>query len=273
MKYIPNSRITIITLVILIVVSAVIVFASTQSQQEIRQISKDIRVENKTNSLVVESIKEIRKQKRLIDSTDSVDSRTFEVKLRNNSKKPIVNFSLTINDASTNENTSYGIERGGMMGEWSLMPNEIDVNRFSAASKGEVVLTVAAVLFDDGTEEGETAELLRLRENRTGIKLAYQQIAQILRRNINLNKAVDSKSAIQTLEKELVSISDEKVPMNQKRGFRQAKDFFISELQDIKNKMNSESNRLFGSESEKNLAYSSEINEQLAKIEKAIAHF
>ncbi len=232
--------------------------------------SKDIRVENKTNSLVVESIKEIRKQKRLIDSADS---RTFEIKLRNNSEKPIVNFSLTINDASTNETTSYGIERGGMTGEWSLMPNEIDVNRFSAASKGEVVLTVAAVLFDDKTEDGETSELVRLKDNRAGMKMAFQQIAQILRRNVNQNKAADSKSAIQTLEKEIVSIGDEKVPMNQKRGFRQAKDFFISELQDIKNKVNSGSNGVLSSESETNLAYSSDINEQLAKIEKAIAHF
>lgn len=267
MKYVLNSRSILVALVILITISVIVVFASTQYQQEFQQISKDIRVENRTQSLIVESLTEIRKPE------GQVDLRTFEVKLKNNSEKPIVNFSLIISDASTNENTTKGIERGGMTNEWSLLPNEIDVNRFSAESKGEIVLIIAAVLFDDGTGSGDSTELLRLRNIRTGIKLAYRQIVPILQRNLNQNETISSTSRIQSLKKEVASISDEKVPMNQKRGFSQAKDFFITELEDLKNKLSSKSNLVFSSESELKRIYTSEIAEQVSRLERVIAQF
>ncbi|HEX8638891.1 MAG TPA: hypothetical protein VF692_12560, partial [Pyrinomonadaceae bacterium] len=162
MKNRLTSHLVITALSILTLISAVIVFASTESQRETRESSADIRVENKTKVLNVESLTEIRKQSRRKGSTMQDDSRTFEVKLRNDSSKPIVSFSLIIKDASSNKNSRSAIERGGMTDEWSLMPGETDVNRFSAASKGEVVLTIGAVLFDDAGGEGEATELLRL---------------------------------------------------------------------------------------------------------------
>jgi len=268
MKQFISSRLIIASLFVLIMISAIFVFATNQSRKEFQLVSDDVRVDNKTKSLIVESLMEIRKQDKQTDLTNRTDYRTFEVKLKNSSEKPIVYFSLLTRDASANRNSGRSsIERGAATDEWSLLPNEVDVNRFSAAPEGEVVLTIAAVLFDDGTEEGEPDELLRLRDMRAGMKQAYQQIVPILKRNSNQNQAVDSNSAIQSLEKEIASISDENVPMNQKGGFRQAKNFFITEIKDLKTQTNNKSS------SDSSFVYSSKVAKQLARIERTIARF
>ncbi len=271
MKYVSKSRSVIIGLAILIAISTIVIFAATQQQSEFRQISKDIRVENKTNSLIVESLTEIRKRQNILTKADSANLRTFEITLKNNSKKPIVNFSLLLMDAQSNERTTQGVERGGMTDDWSLLPNETDVNRFSAASKGEIVLVIAAVLFDDGTEEGNPDEILRLRNIRTGIKLAYEQIVPILQQSLNESELTNSSLAIQSIEKEISSISDEKILGHQKAGFLQAKNFILSGFVDIRNNLKSKS--VYSSESEMKNIYNSEIAERLATIQRTIARF
>ncbi len=273
MKFVSNYRTITVTLVILITVFVIFVFAQTQRQSESRQTSKDVRVEYKTNSLVAEDLVEIRRSKNRGDQGDPTTLRTFEVKLRNNSEKPIVYFSLVVKDATTTEKSTSGFERNGMTDEWSLLPNEVDVNRFFPASEGEVVLVVEAVLFNDGTGEGDSTELLRLRNHRAGMKLAYQEIAPLLQRSLNEKENVDPVSTLQSLEKEVASMSEEKAPMNQKRGYIQAKRYIIHQLEDLRNSLSSKSKLVYISESEIKGEYTSKIAEQLAIIERTIAKF
>lgn len=273
MKFISNYRTITVTLVILITVFVIFVFAQTQRQTESRQTSKDVRVEYKTNSLVAEDLVEIRKSKSQTERDNQVNWRTFEVKLKNNSEKPITDFSLVVKDAKTPENSTSGFRRGGMTDGWSLLPNEVDVNRFSAAPEGEVVLVVEGVLFDDGTGEGDSTELLRLRSNRAGMKLAYQEIVPLLQRSLNEKENADPISALQSLEKEVASMSVEKAPMNQKGGYHQAKQYILTELQDLRNSLSSKSKLIYISESEIKGEYTSKIAEQLARIERTIAKF
>lgn len=273
MKFVSNYRAIAVNLVILITVFVIFVFAQAQRQSESRQISKDVRVEYKTNSLVAEDLVEIRRSKNRGDQGDPTTLRTFEVKLKNNSDKPIVEFFLIVKDATTTEKSTSGFQRGVMTDGWLLPPNEVDVNRFSAVPEGEVVLIVAAVLFYDGTGEGDPTELLRLREYRAGMKLAYQEIVPLLQHSLNEKETVDPISAIESLEKEVASMSVEKAPMNQKRGYHQAKQYIIHQLQDLRNSLSSKSKLIYISESEIKGEYTSKIAEQLAIIERTIAKF
>ena len=273
MKSVSNYRTITVTLVILITVFVIFVFAQTQRQSESRQASKDVRVEYKTNSLIAEDLVEIRRSKNRADEGDPTTLRTFEVKLRNNSDKRIVEFFLIVKDASTTEKSTSGFKRSVMTDGWLLLPGEVDVNRFSAAPEGEVVLIVAAVLFYDGTGEGDPTELLRFREYRAGMKLAYQEIVPKLQRGLNEKENIDPVSALQSLEKEVAAMSVEKAPMNQKGGYHEAKQYIIMELEDIRNSLSSKSKLVYVSESEIKGEYRSKIAEQLARIERTIAKF
>lgn len=273
MKFSFSYRIITVTSVILITVFVIFVFAQNQRQAESRQTSKDVRVEYKTNSLVAEDLVEIRKSKIQSDRKDQANLRTFEVKLKNNSDKPIVEFFLIVKDVGTPEKSTSGFKRSVMTDGWLLLPNEVDVNRFTAAPEGEVVLIVAAVLFDDGTGEGDPTELLRFREYRAGRKMAYQEIVPILQRGLNKKENADPFATLQSLEKEVASLSVEKAPMNQKGGYHEAKQFIIMELQDLRNSLSSKSRAVYISESEINREYTSKIAEQLARIERTIAKF
>jgi hypothetical protein len=123
------------------------------------------------------------------------------------------------------------------------------------------VLTIFAVMFEDGTGDGDIDDLTRLQEVRAGIKLAYQRIAPILHRAANQTKEVMSDEATQSLEGEVASISDKEVPMNLRRGFAQAKAHIGSELKELKDKLHSEPG----------LKYREEINKKAKAIDKALA--
>lgn len=229
--------------------AVVIVWATNEHNNPDR-----LSIENKTRSLTVESVTDL----------GEVQGRSrFGVTVRNGYDKPITAYRFRVVDNLTAKDTISAVERGGLVDDWSFPPQATDVAYVSASSAGEVVLTVAAVLFEDGTGDGDTNDLTRLQEIRAGIKLAYQRIAPILRRAAGENRVVVSETVIQSLEDEVMSLSDRAVPMNLRRGFDQAKDYVGSELKELKKNLGSEPNLKYGAEIDKKAR---EIEEALAKL-------
>ena len=248
MRHLSSPRYLMGTLLMMLFsAAAVMVWATNQHNSPDR-----LSIENKTRSLTVESVTHL----------GEVHGRSrFEVTVRNGYDKHIVAYSIRVEDSSTDKETISATERGGLVDGWSLPPNATDVARVHASSEGEIVLTIYAVLFEDGAGDGDTNDLTRLREVRAGVKMAYQRIAQILRRAASENGAVGSDEVIQSLEDEVASISDRDVPMNLRRGFDQAKDYVDSGLKDLRDKLRSESS----------LKYGEEINKKAKEIETALA--
>ncbi len=247
MKHFLSSRFIVATLFILVTVSVIFVFAANQNQ-----VSKDLRIENKTKALVIESTTQLRNQN---------DRRIFKVTVRSDYEKPIVSYSFRVVDNTTHKNSISRVERSGVADGWSLSAKESDANFFSVPPTGEIVITLEAVLFEDGTGDGELPNVTRLQEISAGVKMAYQQIVPILRRVSNQDEPSISDEAIRSLTDEINSISEAKVLGNSIAGFKDAKNYISLELREIKNKLNSKPN----------LKFNFEIAEQLSKTEEILA--
>jgi uncharacterized protein (UPF0147 family) len=250
MKSPSASRFMTGMLLVALSLAAVVIVWATNRQKNIN--TDRFRMENKTRSLAVESV----------ENSREVQGRSqFAVTVRNGYDKPIVAYSIRVEDGSTDKDTISAVERGGLVDDWSLPPNATDIAHVSASSEGNIVLTIFAVMFEDGTGDGDTDDLMRLQEVRAGVKLAYQRIAPILRRAANETNAVGSDEATQSLEGEVASINDKEVPMNLRRGFAQAKAYIGSELKELKDKVRSKPS----------LKYGEEVNKKAKELEKALA--
>jgi hypothetical protein len=241
------------TLVWVIAFVAIATIMIIASPKQIGSNTDGLRLENKTRSLMIESVKNL-------GGGQGRRSR-FAVTVRNGYDKPIVAYSIRVEDSSTDKDTISAVERGGLVDDWALPSNTTDTSHVSASSEGEVVLTIFAVMFEDGTGDGDGNELTRLQETRAGVKLAYQRITPILRRAASENREVVADEVTHSLEGEVASISDKGVPMNLRRGFAQAKAYIGSELKQLKDKLRSEPG----------LKYGEEIDKKAKAIEKALA--
>jgi hypothetical protein len=226
-----NNKNLLIVLVVVIVFgfAGITVWNSAQSKNLER-----VFVENKTRSLKVESIKE---------SGEISDSSIFEITFKNNYDKPISVYRFRVSDELTDKNNTSAVEKGGLTDGWILRPNEISVTKFSARSKGKIILTIAAVLFEDGAGDGETNDLTRLQQIRAGVLVAFQKIVPVLREAKKDEESLSSAATIQTLEDNIKLIDDEDSTLNTKRGFALVKDYVIYELKEIREKtgLNSDS--------------------------------
>jgi hypothetical protein len=217
-----------------------------------------LRMENKTSSLIVESVAELE----TIQIEPQKKRRRFKVTVKNGYGQPLVAYSFRQQDGSEGKGSVSGVETNGATIGWVLPPNGTDATSFLAPSEGEVVITLAAVLLEDGTGDGDIEELSRLREVRAGVKMAYQQIVPVLRRAANSTEAVAPDIAIQSLEGEIATIPEEKtVPPNLRRGFHEAKEFLVTNLKELKSKLRSG----------QNLHHRSEIAKINARVEEILA--
>lgn len=216
-----------------------------------------VRLENKTRSLIVESVKELGETRAGVQKEAS----RLEVIIRNGSDKPISAYRFRVSDSQTDKDSISGIERSGAMDGWALPPQGKDAVRLSVAHDGEVVLTMSAVLFEDGTGEGDSFDLSRLQEFHAGVRTAFQRIVPVLRQKVNADEAALTDTAIQSLEDEVALVNDEGVPKNSKAGFAEGKSHVGLELRDMKDRLRSE----------RGLGRKAEIVRKLEKIEKALA--
>ncbi|HWT02206.1 MAG TPA: hypothetical protein VN256_18285 [Pyrinomonadaceae bacterium] len=248
MKRLLRSRLAAGTPLVILIATVAVVWVTHG-----RPGADRVRVENKTRSLAVVSVNDAGAVKAGLSQ--------FDVTVRNGSDKPVAVYSIRVEDSSTDEGTVSAVERGGLTDNWSLPPNGTDVVRVTAASGGNVVLTVYAVMFEDGAGEGDRNDLRRLHEVRAGVKLGYQRIAPILRRAAKENGTVAADAAVRVLSDEVASVSETAVPLNFRRGFVQARGFVGTELDDVKGRLRSDPS----------LRHGAEVGKKLAQIEKALA--
>jgi hypothetical protein len=185
-------------------------------------------IENKTRALIVESVK---------DLDIGGDRSLFEVTLKNNCEKPISYYRLNISDDSTKKGELSGVERGGLTDGWTLKPNETSTSRFSAAQTGKVFLVIAALLFEDGTGDGDANNLSSLQEIRSGVVLGFQKIIPFIKEETKTSDSLATESAIGELEMKVQQFDEKDIPDVFKRGFALAKGYVKFELQDLREKM------------------------------------
>jgi hypothetical protein len=246
MKPLSTTSFVLRMLLVTICSTAVVIVWATNRQNNVG----GLRLENKTRSLTVDSVQ---------SSEVSQGRSLFAVTVRNGYDKPIAAYSVRVQDNSMDEDEISLVESAGLVDGWALAPNSTDTTRVYASSGGTVVLTIYAVMFEDGTGDGDANDLTRLQETRAGVKLAYQRIAPILRRAANRAGSPDEVTG--SLGGEVASISDKEVPMNSRRGFAQAKTYIASELKDLKEKLRSDPA----------LKQGEELNKKAKAIEKALA--
>jgi len=198
------------------------VWSSVQSKN-----TEQVFIENKTRSLIVESVKESGAKK---------DKNTTEISLRNNYDKSIAAYRVRVSENFNGKTEESAVERGGLIVGWVLGPNEIKVEKFFTNPEAKTHLVIAAVLFEDGTGDGEIAELTRLQNIRAGVLLGFQKIVPILQNAVKMNESLSSDTAIQSLTEKIKQLDDEDIPDNSKRGFALAKSYMSIELKDLKDK-------------------------------------
>lgn len=252
MKRLLRSRLAAVTPLVILIATVAVVWATHG-----RPGADRVRIENKTRSLAVVSVNDLG----AVQAGTQTGHNQFDVTVRNSSDKPVAVYSIRVQDSLTDKDSIRAVERGGLTDNWSLPPNGTDVVRVTAASAGDVVLTVYAVMFEDGAGEGDRSDLRRLHEVRAGVKLAYKRLAPILRRAAKENGTAAADAAVQALRDEVASVSETGVPLNFRRGFVQARDFVGIELDDVKGKLRSDPN----------LKHGAEVGKKLEQIEKALA--
>lgn len=222
MKQLLRSRLILALAVILLTVSVIAVFAARQFQQT----KDDIRVENKTSSLVIESVTKISKQ---------TNPKRFQVIVKNTSGKNIVAYSFQQIDDAAPKDTYQGIETNGAMLGWMLPPGKTDSTLISSFAEGEVLLILNAVLFEDGKGEGEAAQIEKLQNNRAGVRLVYQKAISFIRKLTAASEISKIDVLTAALEKEL-SAEMQKVPDSLKGGFTDGKNLIIGDLKELADK-------------------------------------
>ncbi len=222
-----------------------------------RQGSGEPRIENKTRSLVIESVVELNNS-----SGESPKKwRHFQITVRNGYSQAVVAYAFRQQDDSVGKGSTGGVETNGAPIGWTLLPNGTDTTQISVAPEGEVIITLSAVLLEDSTGDGDSQVLSRLRDVRAGVKMAYEQILPILRRAIAGN-AAESEAAIQSLRAEIAGAPEEpSVPLNLKRGFYEAKNLVGINLSEIAAKRSSN----------KELQNRSDVAKLVTRIEEILA--
>lgn len=234
------------------VVAGVVVWATKRGNGTDR-----LRLENMTRSLVVESVKDLGE----IQVDPQMKIRRFMITVRSVSDRSIVAYSFHQQDSLVGKGSVGGIETNGATIGWALLPNRTDVTYFSIPAEGEVVITLSAVLLEDGTGEGDAVALSRLKDNRAGVKTAYQLIAKVLRGAADSNEAVKPDIATQSLRAAIAALSEESVMPNLRRGFYEGKEYVMTGLTELETRFRSN----------QDLQFRSEIRDVLTRVEETLA--
>lgn len=270
-QFFTYRNLTIFLLLAVLIVT--ITVTSIQSQQNKFQISEDVNIESKVESFVVESVTQMPERENILRPnnpkevlTEVDESKDFEIRLRNDYKKPIVLYFLRQIDEKPNDKSNLlelsGSISGGLIDDWSLQPGDTHLNFFRAKDKEKTTVTIAAALFEDGTGAGDPAELEFLRRVAAGYKLSYQRAAQMLRQNISQSELSNSGLASDLLEEKISEIKRETVPTNQvdSSSYKNGINTIAGNINEIKKNL----------KSDPNLTYKSGIAAELARIERLL---
>ncbi len=201
MKRFLSLRTTLAPLLILTAAAASVVGWSSRQQPT---SNNPIRIENKTKSLIVESVADDDKYPFIPPR----GRRQVRLTLRNGYSQPVSAYSFRQKDISVREKDISGFSTSGATIGWTLASNETNVRGISVAAKGEVVLILLAVMLEDGTGDGDPDELAYLKNYRAGVKKAYQEIVPMLREAAASGETVTAETSLQSLKSEIESIAE-----------------------------------------------------------------
>lgn len=219
-------------LVIGLAVCAVLIAAVASWARKSTQSIPQLQVGNKTRALLIESIADLG-----TIQIGTKQRRRVKVTVKNGYSQPVVAYVFQQEHSSVGEGSTAWTETNGAAIGWVLPPNNTDPIDFVVPANSEVVITLAAVLLEDGSGDGDVEPLLRLKENRAGVKIAYQQIIPLLRRTLESNETSVSEAVIQSLENEIsVTTDDQKIYINLRGGFHEAKDLILRDLRELRSR-------------------------------------
>ena len=243
-------------LVIGLVVCAVLIGAVASWARKANHDIPQLQVGNKTRALIVESIADLG-----TFQAGNKQRRRFRVTVKNGYSQPVVAYVFDEKHKYIGERTTGGIETNGAVVGWELPPNGTDPTNFAVPANTEVVITLAAVLLKDGTGDGDFEPLSRLKENREGVKIAYQQIVPLLRRTLESNENPVTDAVIESLENEISVTADEKkLYINLRSSFLEAKNLILRDLRELRGHGRA-------------LEHRSEVSKIKARVEDLLAKF
>lgn len=243
-----RSRLAIgICLTVLLVVSVL----STRPQQAYQLAPEAGPINNQTQALRVASV---------TDGGGVGTKHTFNISVVNVSDKAIVEYTFFRKDGSAL--TTSGATTG-----WSLAPGESDVVK-ADLGPGESI-TLAALLFADGTGQGDAAETARMRDYRRGVEEQYQRVAPMLTQAKGAPSAAEANSVAAALRQQLASLPvppvGEGVSPGKSAGLHDAKQFIEVQV-----------TRSQGKTDEKTVSLEtlrSRVAQTLGHVEKALTRF
>ncbi|MGI9107454.1 MAG: hypothetical protein ACR2G4_14545 [Pyrinomonadaceae bacterium] len=119
----------------------------------------------------------------------------------------------------------------------SIAEERIPISNLQASSKGDTpqIITILAVLFEDGMSDGLPQVIAETRDRRLGTKIQIKRILSLI--HISLTSLDSNKQiALNKLKTQITSLSEEpesgKSP-NVKRGLRSAKEDTLTRLQNL----------------------------------------
>jgi Cu/Ag efflux protein CusF len=190
--------------------------SGTQNQQTYQPATDVGHVDNETQALQVASV---------TDTRSGEGKHTFEMSVVNTSDKAIVEFTFFKKDGSAL--TTSGATTG-----WSLGPNESHL--VTVKLDGGESVTLAALLFADGTGQGDTQEIARMRDYRNGVEEQYRRVAPTLSRAKNAAVDADANAVSALLHQEISSLSMPAVGGNisvgKAAGLRDAQQFIETQI-------------------------------------------
>src|SRR5262245_5534225 len=133
------------------------------------------------------------------------------LQLRNDSKKLITAYSLSIGTSIMQTDFAPNLSKQG------LAPGETEIITIPLAGKGP--LTIGAIVFEDGSSEGDFEQADRIRDHRTGDRIQLQRIQALMA------KASPEPDAIKQLKREINSLSDVPPDNNHSQGIRSGMDY------------------------------------------------
>jgi len=213
------------SLIIAIIVCLIAITAISSRATREQQTDTTVRVENKLHVLQIMSIRQV--------PLGNGMTRVFNLEVMNISDKAIVSYVLRNKNGSSI--TSTGASTG-----WSLAPGATNIDTISVNGNEGLPILFAALL-EDGTGDGDSQEVSRMRDYRAGVEKQFQRSLPILRGARNTPESARASAVLDDLQNRLSALPEEAVGPNvspgMASGIQHAKEFIIFQLKPLKNKL------------------------------------
>lgn len=208
-KFVFFLSVVISFLVLTLLLTAPADKASSSSQKE--ELA-DIKMVNKTSGFLVASL-------------NRIGANRLRLELRNTYDKAITAFRLSFGKVEVTDELSYNKKR-------IILPNAVFTDEYPIQpTSGDYRLTVLAVVFEDGTGDGDAHAIREITGIRLGKQLAYQHFLNRITALLNSPDSQLSKS-LETMRSEIANLPDDpEMSGYMRRGFNRGKQDLLADIQ------------------------------------------